>query len=150
MLTQYLYSYLIVDYDRSNFSVSQALFPDPSIEQNLVLIYPPGNDNTSLTSPTSSTSDNKSGHHLQIGVIVAIVAISVVVFAISLLGLFWRKLLEIWTIRPIPKDRLQFRVRLSADQKALMGQERDAVRTGHRHQERLAFPAHRSDRRRHS
>ncbi len=110
MLTQYLYSYLIVDYDRSNFSVSQALFPDPSIEQNLVLIYPPGNDNTSLTSPTSSTSDNKSGHHLQIGVIVAIVAISVVVFAISLLGLFWRKLLEIWTIRPIPKDRLQFRV----------------------------------------
>lgn len=33
--------YLIVDYDRNNFSVSQALFPDTDVAQNLIAIDPP-------------------------------------------------------------------------------------------------------------
>lgn len=33
--------YLIVDYDRNNFSVSQAVFPDTNVPQQLVTILPP-------------------------------------------------------------------------------------------------------------
>lgn len=40
-------AYLIVDYDRSNFSVSQALFPSTSVGQNLVPILAPYADPTS-------------------------------------------------------------------------------------------------------
>lgn len=86
-LTAFRYSYLIVDYDRSNFSVSQALFPDTSIMQNLVSIHP-GNGSVS-----SSPSSDNGRHGLQIGVIVAIVAAVVAVVAVALLGLFiwhWR------------------------------------------------------------
>jgi hypothetical protein len=36
-----IYRYLIVDYDRNNFSVSQALFPDTDVAQNLIAIDPP-------------------------------------------------------------------------------------------------------------
>jgi hypothetical protein len=42
---------LIVDYDRSNFSVSQALFPDTSVKSHLVPI----------TAPSNSTSSSHSG-----------------------------------------------------------------------------------------
>ena len=44
-------SYLIVDYDRSTFSLSQALFPDPSISANIVPIHAPNNA-TSATIPS--------------------------------------------------------------------------------------------------
>ncbi|KAI9714795.1 MAG: hypothetical protein M1820_000084 [Bogoriella megaspora] len=35
------YAYLVVDYERSNFSVSQALFPSTSMQQSLTAIHPP-------------------------------------------------------------------------------------------------------------
>lgn len=41
------YSYLIVDYDRNNFSVSQALFPDTNVPQELVTILPPSEQGSS-------------------------------------------------------------------------------------------------------
>jgi hypothetical protein len=40
-------SYLIVDYDRNNFSVSQALFPDTNVPQELVAILPPSEHGSS-------------------------------------------------------------------------------------------------------
>ena len=35
------YAYVIADYERSNFSVSQALFPDASVSQNIISIFSP-------------------------------------------------------------------------------------------------------------
>lgn len=40
-------AHLSADYERSKFSVSQALFPDSSTPRNLVSILPPGNDTSS-------------------------------------------------------------------------------------------------------
>ena len=44
-------AYLTVDYDRSTFSVSQALFPDPGIDANLVPIYAPNATDVSTAIP---------------------------------------------------------------------------------------------------
>ncbi|MCJ1350244.1 MAG: hypothetical protein MMC33_000225 [Icmadophila ericetorum] len=50
-------AYLIVDYERSTFSVSQALFPDPSISSDLVPIYAP---NVTIVPQSSGPSTPKS------------------------------------------------------------------------------------------
>lgn len=47
-------SYLIVDYDRSNFSVSQALFPDTNVPQELVTILPPSGQGSSHSMSTAA------------------------------------------------------------------------------------------------
>jgi hypothetical protein len=46
-------SYLIVDYDRNNFSVSQALFPDTDVPQELVTILPPSGQGSSHSLSTA-------------------------------------------------------------------------------------------------
>ena len=46
-------SYLIVDYDRSTFYLSQVLFPDPSVSANLVPIHAPTNVTGTSTPSTS-------------------------------------------------------------------------------------------------
>jgi hypothetical protein len=72
-------SYLIVDYDRNNFSVSQALFPDTNVPQDLVAILPP--------------LEHGSSHALGTGAIVGI-AVGAAVGVIILVGiafLIWRR-----------------------------------------------------------
>lgn len=64
-------AYVIADYDRSNFSVSQALFPNTSVHQNLVAILPPG--------VSESTSHNNLSIGALVGIIIGIVAFCVIV-----------------------------------------------------------------------
>jgi hypothetical protein len=65
-------SYLIVDYDRNNFSVSQALFPDTNVPQELVAILPP--------------SEHGSSHAMGAGAIAGI-AVGAAASVIFLLGI---------------------------------------------------------------
>lgn len=60
--------YLIVDYDRNTFSVSQALFPDTDVAQDLVVI----------SSPSQAASKDKLGIAAAAGIAVG---------AVTLLGL---------------------------------------------------------------
>ncbi|KAF2017234.1 acid protease [Aaosphaeria arxii CBS 175.79] len=53
-------AYLIVDYERANFTVAQAAFPDPLPAADIVTIKPPSNS-TSTTSPSSSGSSLSTG-----------------------------------------------------------------------------------------
>jgi hypothetical protein len=54
-------SYLIVDYDRNNFSVSQALFPDTNVPQELVAILPPSKHGSSHAMSTAATAGKAVG-----------------------------------------------------------------------------------------
>jgi hypothetical protein len=73
-------AYLIADYERLNFSVSQTLFPPTSVQQNLVPI---------LALDQDITSGRKE---LGKGVIAAIIVVAVVVLALAVIGtLIWLK-----------------------------------------------------------
>ena len=69
-------AYLTVEYDRSTFSVSQALFPDPGVAANLIPIHAPNATDVSTTIPP---------HDLSTPVIAGITV--AVVSALLLLGL---------------------------------------------------------------
>lgn len=71
--------YVVADYERRNFSVSQALFPDTSVVENLVAIHPPGDD-------TKSRSRMNGG--LIAGIVIAILA---VLAAATVTAIFWCK-----------------------------------------------------------
>ena len=75
-------TYIIVDYDRSNFSVSQALFPSTSINQNIVAILPP-DTNSTVSNPTEPkrTGLGKDG---LIGVIVGVVGFVIVAVIVGI------------------------------------------------------------------
>ncbi|KAF7449165.1 Asp domain containing protein [Pyrenophora tritici-repentis] len=72
-------AYLIVDYERANFTVAQAVFPNPMLAANVVTITPTSNSSStrpsSTSSPSSSSSDLARGAivGLAIGVIMALV-----------------------------------------------------------------------------
>ncbi|KAG9198434.1 hypothetical protein G6514_009932 [Epicoccum nigrum] len=55
-------AYLIVDYERANFTIAQAAFPDPLPAANIITIFPP-----------SDGGNNKSSSSLSTGAIVGIV-----------------------------------------------------------------------------
>jgi hypothetical protein len=72
-------AYVVADYERRNFSVSQALFPATSIAGNLVAIHPPG-------------YDMKSKSRVKGGLVAGIaIAILVVLVAATLTAIFWYK-----------------------------------------------------------
>lgn len=85
-------AYVIADYERSNFSVHQALFKSPMPQQNIVTITTPSKDSGNGTEGTNgSTDQGPSG--LATSAIVGIVVGSVAfVLILALLGfLFWRR-----------------------------------------------------------
>ena len=71
-------SYVVADYERGNFSVSQALFPATSVAENLVAIHPPGDDKKS-----------KSGFNG--GLVAGIAIVILAVLAATLAAIFWCK-----------------------------------------------------------
>ncbi|KAF2089158.1 acid protease, partial [Saccharata proteae CBS 121410] len=79
-------AYVITDYDRSNFSVHQALFPDSSVSQNLVSIIAPGDETTSTNGTTSTSSDSSSS--LSGGAIAGIVIGALCALALLALAFF--------------------------------------------------------------
>lgn len=74
-------SYLIVDYDRSNFSVSQALFPDTNVQANIVSILP----------PNSASSSGGKAKGVTIPIVGAIIAVAINVSIAWLIYKFWWK-----------------------------------------------------------
>ncbi|XP_014553124.1 hypothetical protein COCVIDRAFT_18896 [Bipolaris victoriae FI3] len=80
-------AYIIVDYERTNFTVARALFADPMPTQSLVTIF-----NESYTGLPSVAKDD-SGGGLPTGAIAGIVVAIVIVFALAAIGVFiwWRK-----------------------------------------------------------
>ena len=70
-------TYIIADYERGNFSVSQAVYPNTSTRKNIVTIHPP--------------SDNKNESHRRVLAkeAIASIVLGVVVFLI-LMALVWR------------------------------------------------------------
>ncbi|KAL9119079.1 MAG: hypothetical protein Q9187_004365 [Circinaria calcarea] len=71
-------AYLTVDYDRSSFSVSQVLFPDPGVPAKLVPILAPNATDVSPVIPARKLSKS-----IVAGIFVAIVS------ALVILGLVW-------------------------------------------------------------
>ena len=74
-------AYVIADYDRQNFSVSQALFPSTSVTQDLVGILPPGFE---VQHQNQNNSSALSG-----GATAGIVVGAVVVLSLVIAGVIW-------------------------------------------------------------
>lgn len=74
-------AYLIVDYERSNFTIAQAAFPDPLPAAKIVTIEPPSNSTSTTTSSTKST--------LGVGAIAGIAVGGVVLGILLALGAFF-------------------------------------------------------------
>jgi hypothetical protein len=72
-------AYLIVDYERANFSVAQATFPDPLPAANIVTIEP----------PSSSSLSKSAKKSLGTGAIAGIAVAGVVILLLVLIGVFF-------------------------------------------------------------
>ena len=78
-------AYVFVDYDRSSFTVSQALFPSTEVSSNLVSIYAPGTGPTSNS--TSDVSSSTSSHSKTLGSgAVAGVVVAAVIVILAIVG----------------------------------------------------------------
>ena len=76
-------AYVIADYERSNFSVSQALPPSTSVQQTLVAIYPPGSSDGQSNGPDQLGPSNQTNHSglgggAIAGIVIGIVAVILV------------------------------------------------------------------------
>jgi cytoskeletal protein RodZ len=72
-------AYLTVDYERSNFSVSQAKFAaDALTNTNIVAINPPANSNLT-SSPTQSSSSLSTGAKIGIGVGAGVALLAIII-----------------------------------------------------------------------
>lgn len=81
-------AYVIADYERHNFSVSQASFPSTSVAANLVAIHPPGSNNNT-TNDTASTTTKKG---LQTGAMAGVAIAGVAIVALVAIAAFlWRR-----------------------------------------------------------
>lgn len=72
-------AYVIADYDRSNFSVSQALFPQNTPAQ-IKAIYPPGQDTASSSSSSSTGLGGGAIAGIVVGAVVGVALIAAAVF----------------------------------------------------------------------
>ncbi|KAJ4381305.1 hypothetical protein N0V86_003654 [Didymella sp. IMI 355093] len=76
-------AYLIVDYERANFTIAPATFPDPLPAAIIVTIESPGNSDQNSGSSSSLGAGAIAG--IVLGVIIALVLIGIAAF------FFWRK-----------------------------------------------------------
>lgn len=79
-------AYMIVDYDRNNFSVSQAVFPDTGITERRVPILDPSQ--TGAANSTSSSSQDRSkslGTASLVGIVIGIIVVALIAVATALL-----------------------------------------------------------------
>ncbi|KAF7507689.1 hypothetical protein GJ744_010242 [Endocarpon pusillum] len=78
-------AYLIVDYDRNNFSVSQAVFPDTGISEHRISILDPSlaNETANSASSTSSRGRDKFSTAAIAGIVVGVVVAVLIAVAIS-------------------------------------------------------------------
>lgn len=77
-------AYVIADYERRNFSVSQALMPATSVAQDIVAIEPPSDRN-------SKPSERKLSKGVIAGIVIAAVVLLVVAFFLALRWSRWRR-----------------------------------------------------------
>ncbi|KAG4439853.1 hypothetical protein IFR05_004666 [Cadophora sp. M221] len=83
-------AYVIADYERHNFSVSQATFPPTSVSASLVAIYPPDINGGSQTNTTVTSPQKEDG--LKAGAIAGIAIGGVVGLAVVVIAaLLWNK-----------------------------------------------------------
>jgi hypothetical protein len=103
-------AYIIVDYERSNFTVAPALYTDSLSKQDLRPIY-----NTTFDPTTSSASSNGG---LGPGAIAGTVVGIVVAFAIAgvLAFCWWRKRKNKKQVEPLPYETSQIDPTLAGDQ----------------------------------
>ena len=75
-------AYLLVDHEKSNFSISQGLFP-ANTTPNIITI-----DHSTLTRAANTTSGGQPSHHINQPVVIGtVVALSVAIVLLSILGI---------------------------------------------------------------
>jgi hypothetical protein len=83
-------AYLIVDCDRNNFSVSQAVFPDTGVAEYWVAILDPSQNGTAnSTSSVSREGDGKTTTHAIAGIGVG--SVTAVLLAVAAAILYFRR-----------------------------------------------------------
>ncbi|KAF2263394.1 acid protease [Lojkania enalia] len=77
-------AYLIVDYERANFSIAQAAFPDPLPAQNIITIEPPESSSTDTPSETNSglSTGAIAGIATGAGVVALIILAGTIIFCL--------------------------------------------------------------------
>ncbi|KAI9707064.1 MAG: hypothetical protein M1836_000024 [Candelina mexicana] len=84
-------AYLTVDWERKNFTVSQAVFPDSSTKQHIITIPPLGisSNSTNSTNPSAPTSSKHNGltkgaiPGIVIGILVVMLVLAVLAFTLT-------------------------------------------------------------------
>ncbi|CAE7024294.1 hypothetical protein CFE70_003440 [Pyrenophora teres f. teres 0-1] len=79
-------AYLIVDYERANFTVVQAVFPDPMPAANVVTITPPSNSSTTPATSNSSSSSSSPSSGIGTGAIVGLVVGVILALVLAVLA----------------------------------------------------------------
>jgi hypothetical protein len=117
------HAYVIADYERSTFSVHQALFPEPNTQQNLQAILPSSNVNASNT--TTIASSNGGGNLSSGGL--AGTTVGAIAFLCALVAVAWtcwkRRGSSMQKPTDIPKTELDSEARLNAVPRELHGQD---------------------------
>jgi Eukaryotic aspartyl protease len=87
-------AYLIVDYDRNNFSVSQAVFPDTGIAEHRIPILDPSSLNETANSASSAPSrgDGKLSTAAIAGIVIGVIVAILIAAAATILYFQRRKL----------------------------------------------------------
>ncbi|KAF9698521.1 hypothetical protein EKO04_003593 [Ascochyta lentis] len=73
-------AYLIVDYERANFTVAQATFPDPLPAANVVTINPPTNGETNRSSSSSLSTGAIAGIAVGIALLLTLLGVAAFFF----------------------------------------------------------------------
>lgn len=73
-------AYLIVDYERANFTVAQAVFPDPLPASNVITIRSPSDSDSTQTSTSSSGLGGGAIAGIVIGAIAALLLLALGIF----------------------------------------------------------------------
>ena len=80
-------AYLIADYERKQFSVHQAVFPDTGVQQDLQIIQPLSTNSSNVTTIPSPVPS--SGSSISTGALAGIIVAAIIVVLGALAGGFW-------------------------------------------------------------